>query len=133
MQASEPLQFDITKRLNAEADTVHPGVPVCTQRVDGDRLGIGFEGDFARRVERKAFAARAHEPSNLLARQQRRGAAAKIDRIGRRLRFRGAPDLRLEGRHVPGLERGVEQTSIEVAVVADGGAERDMEIKTQHR
>ncbi len=59
-------------------------------------------------------------------RRRRRSCRAGRDR--RRLRA----DLALERGDVSRLQLGVEQTAIEVAVAADGRAERNVEIETEH-
>src|SRR5262249_36185187 len=65
-------------------------------------------------------------------RLQKRGRpAAKKDGVGR-LAVPGSPDFLLEGGYVAFLERRVEQTAVEVAVVADRRAEGNVEIQAEH-
>src|SRR6202035_3543565 len=66
--------------------------------------------------------------------EQGRRAAAEEDRI--RLVSRGlgppGPDLRDHRVDIPRLQRGIEQAAIEVAVVADGRAEGNVNVQTEH-
>ena len=71
--------------------------------------------------------------------EERRRAAAEVDRVGRITVLPSGSsspahplNFREQRAHVALLERRVEQTSIEVAVVADGGTERDVDVEAEH-
>src|SRR5262245_25193469 len=94
----------------------------------------------------KGFLAGVDDRRNLLAGKQRRCPATKVDRVGAgpsgcafvgaRCPCRCLPscprDLSDQGPNVLCLEIAIEQTAIEVAVVADCGAEGDVDVETQH-
>ena len=79
-------------------------------------------------ASRKASLAGIHQARDLPGLEQRRRAAAEEDRVGR-APIAGSEDLRLESPDVRRLEIGVEQPPVEVAVVADVAAERDVEVE----
>src|SRR6185436_97121 len=89
-------------------------------------FGVGLERDLGvgRDVER--LAARRHETRDLRRLEQRRGPAAEEDRVSRAAL--GRSNLALERRHVPILQPGLEEPAVEVAVVADGAAERYVQV-----
>ena len=128
---AETRQLAIGQRLHAEADAVHSGTQKPAHPIDGHRFRVGLEGHLGIRRDGEAVAARVDQLANLVGLEQRRRPAAEEDRV-RRAAVARATDLRLERRDVSRLQPGVEQTSIEVAVVADVTAERDVEVEAQH-
>ena len=78
-----------------------------------------------------------NERANLPRLEQRRRPAAKVDRVGRGAacpeRSRGARrNLAQQRGDIPLLQIRVEQTSVEVAVVADRRAEGNMDVEPEH-
>src|SRR5262249_19764343 len=94
-------------------------------------FGIRFERDLRGRIEREGVPARRDQTSDFFRLEERRGPAAEKNCVGR-LTPSGAKDLLLHGRDGAILERGVEQTAIEVAVVADRRGEGNVEIDPEH-
>ena len=84
-------------------------------------------GDHVERVT-----TRVENSRDLVAGEERGGATTEIDRVDGRVRLRRAGDLGDEGVDVTPLHRLVEQAAVEVAVVADRGAEGDVEVEAQH-
>jgi len=82
--------------------------------------------------DRERRAARGDQAANLLGLQQRRCAAAEEDRVGV-CSIAGTADLCLERIDITALEIALEESAVEVAVVADVAAERDVQVKAQRR
>src|SRR5205823_2016990 len=93
---------------------------------------LAIVGDIERVV------ARADDASDFVGLEQRRRAAAEVDRVGAAFLIRGAglyaclPNLRDQRIDVPLLQRGVEQPAVEIAVVADGRTERNVNVQPEH-
>jgi len=84
VQAREPKQFVVAKRLHAEAETVDARAAIRREPRLGHRLGIRLERDLAvgREVERRL--AGRDDPRDLLGLEQRGCPAPEEDRIGAR-------------------------------------------------
>jgi hypothetical protein len=67
--------------------------------------------------------------ANLVGLEERRRSAAEEDRVGRRT-VGLVSNVLLERIDILALQIRIEETAVEVAVVADGRAEGDVEIKT---
>ena len=103
-----------------------------SSRSRSTRLRIGLERDFGVRGDVERLAAGLDQRADFLRFEQRRRAAAEEDRVGRLAR---APAARISCSSAATyrvLQPGVEQAAVEVAVVADGGAERDVEVEAEH-
>jgi hypothetical protein len=131
MNPPEPLQLRVAERLHAEADAVHarPAEAVHARRCGGFRIGLQRDLGVRRDVER--LAAGGDEPRDLGRLEQRRRPAPEEDRVGCAT-LRGS-DLALEGRDVAIFQPGFEQPTVEIAVVADGAAERNVEVQPEHQ
>src|SRR5687768_9076084 len=128
MEPAEPPQLRLAKRLDAEADAIDTGFAKTFQALAGDRLGIGFERDFGVGGDVERPSAGAKEAADLLGVEERRGPAAEKDRVGR-LSLARCLHLARQRADVPVLQRGIEQPAVEVAVVADRAAERNVEVE----
>jgi hypothetical protein len=81
--------------------------------------------------EIERIAARLDDGANLFRLEHRRRAAAEENGVGRDAA--GAQsDLAAHRLDVAVLQLGLKETTIEVAVVADGGAERDVDVESEH-
>jgi hypothetical protein len=132
MEPTESLQFAIIERLHAVAETIDAGVAIAAQRVVGNRFRIRLERDLMIGCKLKGSAAGVENPSDFAGGKQRRCPTAKIDGVdgcvalGRRLDFR---DERI---NVARLDRRIEQAAVEIAVVANRGAEGNVDVKPKH-
>ena len=79
----------------------------------------------------EGVAAGLDQPANFRRLEERRRAAPEIDGIHGLAAPAGA-NLALERRDVAILEAALEQPAVEIAVVADGRAERDVEVESEH-
>ena len=140
VQTRQPAKLVVAERLNAKAHAIDAGGAKCGQPIGGDRLGVGLECHLAIGRDVEGVRARPGDSRDFRGLQQRRRSAAEIDGVGRsrlsrRQDFHRAScpcDLAHERVDIAGLECFIEQTAIEIAVVADGGAERDVDVETQH-
>jgi hypothetical protein len=127
VKTRETAQLVVAEGLNADAQPVDAGAPERRQPSLGDRLRVGFHRDFAVRRHVERVFARLDDPRDLPGLEQRRRPAAEIDRVGRALtRSRDLGEQRLD---IARLEIGVEQPAVEVTVIANRGAERDVDVK----
>jgi hypothetical protein len=131
MQARQPLQFLVVERLDTEADAVHAGGAERAQQVARGALGIGLERDLGVRRDVERAAAGREDPLHVVGREQRRRAAAEENRVGGGplAAFPRSTNLGDERVDVPTLQGRIEQTAIEIAVVADRRAERDVDVQ----
>ena len=83
-------------------------------------------------TNRKRSSAGRDDYADLLTREQRRRTSAKVDRVDGGVRLRRALNLKPQRLDILLLETLVQQSAIEVAVIADGRAEGDVEVETEH-
>src|SRR5215471_18818602 len=100
MDAPEPTQLVVVKRLDTGAQTIDTSRAKTFQLVAIDSLGIGLERDFAVRVDFESIANGGHDRVNLVRIEQRRRAAAEKDRIDSFAGFRAGPDVTEQRRDV---------------------------------
>jgi hypothetical protein len=130
VRAPQPREFLVVERLDTEAHARDAGVAELRHPLGRDRLRIRLEGHLCVRCHGEAPAAGRNEARDLGRLEQRWCAAAEEDRVGGRS-VRRSPDLVLERTHVPCFQRRIEQPAVEIAVAADRGAERDVEIQAE--
>ena len=124
-------QLVVAERLHAEAETIDAGRAKRGQPLGGHAFGIGLERDLGvgRQVERLA-AGLDDAPQSPTARAatacRRRRRWCRPACRGRAGGFRRAAPGRTA------LQVRIEQPAIEVAVVADGGAEGDVNVEAEH-
>jgi len=125
------LKLLVAKRLNAEAQTIDAGGTEAGQPFWSDRFWVGLERDFRIDREGKRAAACADDCLDLKRFKQRWRTAAEVDGVGRRaVSLRG--NLVHQRGDIPLFQLRVEKASIEVAVVADGGTERNVDVEAEH-
>ena len=134
VDAAEPPQLLVAQRLHADAQPVDAGGAVAGEALGRRRLGVHLERDFGvARVSANAVAAGGDEPR----RPPRARAATACRRRSRSCR----PAAPSAPRRISSIERvdvarpsapRVEQAAVEVAVVADRAAERDVEVEAEH-
>src|SRR5262249_17246289 len=134
MQPRQPPQLIVAKGLDTETKTIDAGVPKSGEAIRRDGFGIRLECNFGIRCNVERFLTGVDESRHFCRPEKRRGPAAEINRVGSAFYpvRAGAADLSDERRHIPGLQILVQQTAVEVAVVADRGTERDVEVETEH-
>ena len=97
MDAPEPQQLLILKRLDAEAQTIDTGLAEMFQLRAIDGLGIGLDGDLGTGIEIERLADRADDAADLGRLEQRWRAAAEKNGVGLQPGWR-RPDLALQRR-----------------------------------
>src|SRR5262245_30433776 len=130
MQTAQTLELLVPERLDTETQTIDAGLAKTGELFERDGLGIGLEGDFSVRCKGKAASARFDNRADLVRLEQRRRAATEENRIGG-VAIGPAADLLVQRGDVLGLQFGVKESPIEVAVVADGRAERNVDVEAQ--
>ena len=133
MDASEPAQLGIPKRLDAEADAIDTGRPKTFHPLGGRRFGVGLEGDLRAAASVEGVATGGNQTGDLAG--SRSDGVPPRRRWCRRPRPRApaAANLRLERLDIALLQPGVEETAVEVAVVADGALQNgNVKIETEH-
>ena len=133
MNAAQPFQLGLPERLDPEAYAIDTGGAKPFHPFGRRRLGVGFEGDLRAVGEREGVATRGDQEADLVGIQERRGAATEEDGVGGAPARAGAANLRFECLDIAPLQRRLEETAVEVAVVADGAAERDVEVEPERR
>src|SRR5688572_5030243 len=129
MNASEPRQFIVIKRLHTEADAVDAGTAKRGEAFRRGGFWIRLERDLRVHGDIEGLATRRDQALDLGGIEQRRRAPSEENGVC------SAPwcaaDFELERRHIPPFQLNVEEASIEVAVRTNRLAERNMEIKTE--
>src|SRR2546425_10345756 len=127
MQTAQPRELVVTKRLDAVTQSIHTGRAKPLEPFRGHGLGIGFERNLGVGIQRERAAALLDELADFGRFEQRRGAAAEEDRVSRRA-VGDAPNLLPKRADVPRFQGRIKESPIEVAVVANGRAERYVDI-----
>src|SRR5262249_17963745 len=97
-----------------------------------DGFGIGFERDLATGRDGEPVAKGADDPRDVVRIEQRRRPAAKVDGVDGSVGSEpGRTDVPNERVDVTRLHRVVVQAPIEVAVIADRRAERDVDVRAE--
>ena len=78
MGAAQPLQLCVIGALHAEADAVHPGLPKAKRCFGRHHIGVGLQRDLSAGQGVSSL----YQGADLPRRKQRRGAAAKVQRVG---------------------------------------------------
>ena len=137
---AEARQFLVDERLHAEAQPVDAGLAVAGQPVERHRFRVGLERDLGARVHVERFAAGTDQCGNVGRGEQRRGASAEVDRVGRgrrpagrRLEGQAGTDLPGKRRDVAAFEAGVSHAAGEGAVPAERGTEGDVQVEADGR
>ena len=131
VQPAQPLQLGVPKRLDTETHAVDARRSKPVHSLDVRRLGIGLERDFGVRFDLERLRGRRRSAGQSPA---ARGATAsrrrnRRCRPARRDRPAGFP---ARGQRHTGPSGRVEQAAVEIAVVADGRTERNVEVEPQH-
>ena len=132
MDPAEAGELAVVEGLHADAQAIRAGGANRGQVVGGRGFRVQLERHLGVGRHRERLAARRDQPADLVRREQGRRPAAEIDRVGHGS-VGGATDLGVEGVDVAGLQPGVEQAAVEVAVVADRSTEGNVEIQPEHR
>src|SRR5205814_7912600 len=147
VEPREAAQLRVAKRLHSDAQAIHAGAAIGGEPRRVNRLGVRFERHLAIARDVERLLARADDAPHLAWLEERRRAAAEVDRVGARgdwglgigdwLKVRNrAVTMRANLAHdriyIPALQIRVEEPAVEVAVVADRGAERNVDVKTRH-
>ena len=131
MQSAQTLELVVAKGLDTETEAIDSRVAKCPQPVAGDGLGIGFERDLGGRSQSKGIPAFVDDALHLGWFEQGRRAPSEENRIRR-----GSVCLPTyfgeKSAEISALEVSVEQTTVEVAVVADGRAEGNVNVEPEH-
>ncbi|MNL37831.1 hypothetical protein D3C87_1600040 [compost metagenome] len=136
MHAPERLEVGVVQRLHAERDAVDARRPEVAEAAGLDAGRIGFERDFAVRIDGPVLADRIEDRADGAALHQRGRAAAEEDRVdGAARRQCGAMgDLAAEGCDVAALVRRLQpDMRVEVAIGAFGQAEGPVHIDGEAR
>jgi phage/plasmid primase-like uncharacterized protein len=129
---SKPARRAIAKASAArDAETIDAGGANAIQPLERHRLRVRFERDLRIRGHRERMATGGDDGLDLVGLEQRRRASAEVDRVGRRS-VSVRRDLAEQRSDVALLQRGVKESAIEVAVVADRRAERDVDVEAEH-
>jgi hypothetical protein len=122
--------------LDTETEAIDSSVAVASQPGRRDGFGIRLQRHFPIRRDVKGVLARADDAPDLFRFEERRRAPAEIDRVGRgpgprrpRPHVSDFGDQRLD---ITRLDLRIEEAAIEIAVVADCRAERDVDVQTEH-
>src|SRR5207342_205671 len=81
MNPAEKLEQMRLERLHADADTIHPTGAVAGEICTFHGSGIGFQSNFAVRIDRKQPIRAFEDACNARRLKSRRGAAAEEDRL----------------------------------------------------
>ncbi len=132
VQASEPGELLVSNDWTPKLRRLTPASRKPVQPGRRRRFRVGLERDLGVRRDVEGLAAGRDESADLVRLEQRRRAAAEEDRVdalrpGRRCRI--SPLQRVD---VAVLQAGSNRPAVEVAVVADRGAERDVEVEAEH-
>ncbi len=128
VEASETCQLGVTKRLDAEAQTIDTGAAKLFQARLRNGFRVCFEGDFGVGGERHGRPSRVDDRAHIGWAEQRWRAAAEVQGV----RGEGRPSLYLthHGCNESCLHALIKESAVEVAVVADGAAERDVNVQS---
>ena len=129
MQPREPSQLIVAERLHAEAEAVDARVAKSGETLDRDRFRIRLESDLDIVADVEGIPAGVDDARDLAGLQKRRRPAAEVNRVGC-FPLALSRDLTHERVDVARFQRRVKETTIEVAVIANGRAERDVEVET---
>ena len=126
--AAQRFQLAVPGRLYPERDAVHPGFPETAQGLLGHSLRVGLQRD----LRPGCRSCRRNEPGGIGRGEQAGGAAAKIDRVRVKRRFRRkAGKLPQKGIHILGGHAALAGGRIEITVPAFGKAVGNMQIKSK--
>src|SRR5262245_3287520 len=134
MQPRQPPQLIVAKGLDTETETIDAGVPKSSEEIHRDGFGIRLECNFGIRCNIERFLTGVDNSRHFWRREKRRRPAAEINGVSSPFHSvrAGARDLGDERCHIPRLQTLVQQAAVEVAIVADRGTERDVEVETEH-
>ncbi len=82
VEPREAAQLRVAKRLHADAQAIHAGVAVGGEARRVNRLGVRFERHLAIARDVERLLARADDATHLAWLEERRRAAAEVDRVG---------------------------------------------------
>ena len=126
--AAQRFQLAVPGRLYPERDAVHPGFPETAQGLLGHGLRVGLQRD----LRPGCRSCRRNEPGGISRGEQAGGAAAKIDRVRVKRRFRRKPGkLPQKGIHILGGHAALSGGRIEITVPAFGKTVGNMQIKSK--
>ena len=132
VNAAQPFQLGFAERLDAKADAIDTGGAKPSIRSADDVSGL-VSRVISASAPARSVAARSDQAGDLVGIQERRCAAAEEDGVGRRARARWSGGSPLQRLDVARLQRRLEEAAVEIAVIADGAAERDVKIEPEHR
>ena len=127
---SQPAQLGIVERLYAEAHPVDTGCEPSGETRRCHRLRVRLERDLGPWIDVEDALADRDQTRDFFGSKQRRRAASEVDRVDRGA-VTSPVDLGLERIDIAPLQPRLDQAAVEVAVVADRFAERNVEIQPE--
>src|SRR2546422_5798543 len=135
VEPAEPPEDRVVERLDAEAQTVHPGRAVRVELLASHALGVALDGDLRARSDGEAAPEAREDLRQCRGVEERRGPTAEKDGLDPHARDprERAEQLELapEGGEVACHRARVERRRVEAAVVAALRAERDVDVEPQ--
>ena len=128
MEPAETLKLLVPEGLDTEAETIDAGRSKPLEALGRHRLGIRLERHLGVGRHREGVTAGLDDRLHLARLEQRRRAAAEEDGVGVSP-IRLTPDFLQQCGDVLVLQVPIEETAIEVAVVTDRRAERNVDVE----